>query len=234
MINSRARAMVANISRLLYPDHRSLRLCIILPSLIVVHLHSFHPLRVTGVGVGVHLTLLRSFSLLALRPLVPSHPAIFSIASARRDAAVPMAVRSNSLRAAGVNAPAASALRGVHEGGGIDPFLIEALPLTELEVCIPGTPNNPAFARKLFAALLESLCERRSRDDGAAMWKGVLGGGIEDESSISSDEERTLGVAVRVPHVMSCLTAAGPSWEGVGDGTAGTREKLLISSCCAQ
>lgn len=140
-----------------------------------------------------------------------------------------MAVRSNNLRAAGVNAPAASALRGVHEGGGIDPVLAEVLPLTLLGVCIPGTPSNPALALKLLAALLESLCERRSRDDGAAMWKGVLGGGIEDDgSSISSDEERILGVAVRVPHVMSCLTAAGPSWEGVGDGTAGTSEKLLI------
>src|SRR5882672_4991278 len=36
------------------------------------------------------------------------------------------------------------------------------------------------------------------------------------------------GVAFRVPQVMSCFTAAGPSSEGVGDGIVGTREKLFI------
>lgn len=36
------------------------------------------------------------------------------------------------------------------------------------------------------------------------------------------------GVAFRVPHVISCFTAAGPSSDGVGDGMVGTREKLLI------
>lgn len=36
------------------------------------------------------------------------------------------------------------------------------------------------------------------------------------------------GVAFRVPHVISCFTAAGPSSDGVGDGIVGTREKLLI------
>lgn len=54
------------------------------------------------------------------------------------------------------------------------------------------------------------------------MWKGVLGGGR------SSDWEMIRGVAFRVPQVISCLTAAGPSSEGVGEGTAGTREKLFI------
>ena len=137
--------------------------------------------------MGVHLILFRSDSFPPLRLLVPSHPAIFSIASARLEAAVPMAVRSNSLRAAGVSAPAASALRGVNEGGGIDPFLVVVRPRVLLGVCIPGMPSSPAFARRLFAALFESLWDRRSRGDGAAIWKGVLGGGIEVDSSISSD-----------------------------------------------
>lgn len=35
------------------------------------------------------------------------------------------------------------------------------------------------------------------------------------------------GVALRVPHVMSCFTAAGPSSDAVGEGMFGTREKLL-------
>jgi len=36
------------------------------------------------------------------------------------------------------------------------------------------------------------------------------------------------GVAFRVPHVMSCFTAAGPNSEGVGEGIVGTKENLLI------
>jgi hypothetical protein len=36
------------------------------------------------------------------------------------------------------------------------------------------------------------------------------------------------GVAFRVPHVISCFMAAGPSSEGVGEGIVGTKEKSLI------
>ena len=45
-------------------------------------------------------------------------------------------------------------------------------------------------------------------------------------SAGSSDCDNTRGVAFRVPHVISSFTAAGPSSEGVGEGTEGTREKL--------
>lgn len=74
-------------------------------------------LRVTGLGVGVHRTRFRSLSLLF------SQPAVLPIASALLDAAVPIVVRSSSLLAAGVSEPDASARRGVHDGGGMSPFL---------------------------------------------------------------------------------------------------------------
>lgn len=44
----------------------------------------------------------------------------------------------------------------------------------------------------------------------------------------SSDVEIMRGVALRVPQVISCLTAAGPSSEGVGDGIVGTRENECV------
>jgi hypothetical protein len=53
----------------------------------------------------------------------------------------------------------------------------------------------------------------------AGMWKGVrksLGG-----SSVSLI---ILGVELRVPHVIRCFTAAGPSSAGVGEGRLGTSE----------
>jgi len=126
-------------------------------------------LRVTGLGVGVHRTRSRSLSFL------PSQPAVLPIASALLDAAVPIVVRSSSLFAAGVSAPDASARRGVHEGGGISPFLR----------AWPG-PSKVAFARRLLAAEDESLCDSASRLVGADMWKGVLGIGT-DASAGSSD-----------------------------------------------
>lgn len=43
--------------------------------------------------------------------------------------------------------------------------------------------------------------------------------------SASEDDESIRGVAPSVPHVMSCLTAAGPSCSGVGEGMAGRRPK---------
>lgn len=176
----------------------------------------------TGLGVGVHRTLFRSFSF----ALGPTHPDARPITSALLDAAVPIAVRSSSLLAAGVRPPTASAFLGVQDGGGIDPLFPVPDPDPRSEpgvLTIPGTFNNSAFALRLFAAFAESLCEILSRADGAGKWKGVLGGGIE-ESAGSSDCDKTRGVPVIVPHVMSCLTAAGPSSDGEGVGTDGTRE----------
>jgi len=180
-----------------------------------------HPLLVIGLGVGVQRTRLRSFSLASVE--LPSHRDILSIASALLAAAVPIAVLSSSLFPAGVSAPTASALLGVHVGGGIAPFVTLLFPGVR---DIPGKPRSPALARRLFEALFESLCEMRSREDGAGRWKGVVGGGS-DDSAGSSDWERMRGVARRVPKVISCLTAAGPSSEGVGDGIEGTSEKPL-------
>ena len=123
------------------------------------------PRRVTGLGVGVQRTLCKSCSL-AFEPL-PSHPDDLLIASARREAAVPIVVLSSSRRAAGVSAP--SAFLGVHDGGGMEPFRIEpaTLPRTLDGVRRPGTPpNSSAFARKLFAAVFDSLCESCSRAEG--------------------------------------------------------------------
>jgi hypothetical protein len=74
-------------------------------------------LRVTGLGVGVHRTRFKSLSLFL------SQPAALPIASALLDAAVPMVDLSSSLLAAGVSEPDASARRGVHDGGGMSPFL---------------------------------------------------------------------------------------------------------------
>lgn len=108
----------------------------------------------------------------------------------------------------------------------MEPFLVDLplLPRTLEGVRSIGTPlNSSAFARRLFEAELDSLCEIRSRADGPAIWK-VAGGGCTTASAGSSDCDRTRGVAFSVPHVMSCLTAAGPSCEGVGEGTAGTSD----------
>ena len=79
--------------------------------------HKVYPRLLEIAGLGVHLTLAisRSFALL------PSQPAFLFIASALRELATPDVVLSNSLRAAGVSEPEASALRGVNEGGGISP-----------------------------------------------------------------------------------------------------------------
>lgn len=60
----------------------------------------------------------------------------------------------------------------------------------------------------------------------------MFGGGRSDSSgfiiSAGSSEEIIRGVALSVPHVMSCLTAAGPSSEGVGEGIVGRRENPLF------
>ena len=45
----------------------------------------------------------------------------------------------------------------------------------------------------------------------------------------SLSEESTLGVDVIVPQVMSLFTAAGPNWEGVGEGKEGRSGKSLRS-----
>ena len=181
-------------------------------------------LLVTGLGVGVHRTLFKSCSL----AFTPSHPACLPIASARLAAAVPIVVRSNNRLAAGVRFP--SALRGVHDGGAIAPFFVDP-PTSDrtLEgVLDPGTLLNiSAFVLRLFAALFESRSESCSRAVGAAIWN-VFGGSSSVASAGSSDCDNTRGVAFSVPHVISCLTAAGPSSEGVGEGIDGTREKLLV------
>lgn len=123
----------------------------------------------------------------------------------------------SSLLAAGVN-PAASTLFGVQVGGAIDPLddLLTGKGVRE----IPGVrpPNNSAFARRLFDASLDSLCDMRSRADGARKWNGVLGGGID----VSSEDEIIRGVPSSFPHVISSFTPAGPSSEGVGEGSTGT------------
>lgn len=128
----------------------------------------------------------------------------------------------SSLCAAGVSDPGASAFRGVHDGGGIEVRLL--LPAEERDS--KGTPpRRLAFVRRLFAASLDNLCERRSRELGSAMRNGVAGVGM---SAGSSDCDKTRGVALSVPHVMSCFTAAGPSSDGVGDGIEGTREWISL------
>lgn len=95
---------------------------------------------------------------------LPSQAAVLPIASALLVAAVPIVVLSSNLLAAGVRPPTASALRGVHDGGGINPFLV----LTGV-LDIPGSPSKPAFARKFFAAFEDNLCEIRSLVDGTGM-----------------------------------------------------------------
>ena len=172
----------------------------------------------TGAGLGVHRTLFKSCSF----AFEPSHPACRPIASARLAAAVLIVVRSSSRLAAGVRPP--SALLGVQDGGGIAPLFDDPLARDRTldGVRKPGVPNISAFARKLFTALFESRSESCSRAVGAAIWK-VFGGG--SSSAGSSDCDSIRGVAFRVPHVISCLTATGPSSEGVGEGIDGTREK---------
>ncbi len=66
-----------------------------------------------------------------------------------------MVVRSNSRFAAGVRLPAASDLRGVHDGGSIVPFL-----LTGVREGPPGVrlrPSSPALARRLLEASFDSF-----------------------------------------------------------------------------
>ena len=47
-------------------------------------------------------------------------------------------------------------------------------------------------------------------------------------SAGSSEVLKMRGVAFRVPQVMSCLTAAGPSSEGVGEGIEGRSENPFL------
>lgn len=151
--------------------------------------------------------------------VLPPQLDVLPIASARRAAAVPSVVLSNNRFAAGVRLPGASALRGVQLGGAIEPLAgvrDGVRPSSGVELL-----SRPAFARRLFAALAESLWDNASRFDGAEIWN-VFGGGI--SSDTSSDWDITRGVAFKVPHVMSCLTAFEPIWSAVGEGTLGTSE----------
>lgn len=52
----------------------------------------------------------------------------------------------------------------------------------------------------------------------------MAGAGVISES-VSA--EITLGVEVIVPHVINLFTAAGPNWEGVGDGREGKSGKSV-------
>ena len=165
-----------------------------------VHRDLSRHLRATELGVGVQRTRLRSFC------LVPSHPDMRPIASARRVAAVPIVVRSSNRFAAGVSDPDASARRGVIDGGPMSP--LRRLPLPA---------RRPALVRKDFAADDDRRCDSASRAVGPAIRNGVFG-----VSAGSSDWDSMRGVPVKVPHVISCLTAEGPSSDGVGDGMVGT------------
>jgi hypothetical protein len=158
--------------------------------------------------------LLKSFSF-ADEP--PCQFDVFSIASDLLEAIVLF----NNLLAAGVRFPA-SALFGVHVGGPMFP-LVRSNGMRDVPGVLPP-PNKIAFARRLFEAFAESLCEIRSRLDGPAIRNGVLGSG----TSVGSSEEIIRGVASSVPQVMSCLTAAGPSSSGVGEGIAGTNPNPLF------
>lgn len=169
-------------------------------------------------GVGVHRILLRSVSFVDEPPCQFD---VFSIASDLLEAIVLF----NNLLAAGVRFPAASALFGVHVGGPMFP-LVRSDGVRDAPGILPPPPppNRIAFARRLFEAFAESLCEMRSRLDGPAMRNGVFGSG----TSAGSSEEIIRGVAFRVPQVMSCLTAAGPNSSGVGEGIAGTSPNPLF------
>lgn len=164
-------------------------------------------------GVGVHRILLKSFSFV---DELPCQFDVFSIASDLLEAIVLF----NSTFAAGVRFPTASALVGVHVGGPIFPR-VRSEDVRETPGVLP--PSRIALARRLFEAFAESLWEILSRLDGPAMRNGVLGSG----TSAGSSDEIILGVASRVPQVISCLTATGPSSSGVGEGIAGTSPNPL-------
>lgn len=165
-----------------------------------------------------------SFSF-SFRVLLLSHPLIFVIASDRRTRATPIAVRSSKFFAAGVSIPGFSdfltagvrGVRGVHDGGPISPVLRgpEENILDDDDRRTPP-PRSVALAFRLFDASLASLSDSVSRLDGLGRWKGVPG------SSRESSEDKIRGVALRVPHVINCLMAAGPSSSGLGVGTAGS------------
>lgn len=107
--------------------------------------------RVFDVGVGVQR---RSLSF----PFVPeSQPASRSMASALLLAAVPSVVLWSNRRAAGVRLPAASARRGVHDGGAMFPFFPDSDDLRLVRGPRLVDLSISAFKRKLLEALSESL-----------------------------------------------------------------------------
>ena len=202
---NRRSGKVANVCSIhtftLYNRHAMRMLCSLL-IIYRVYRRAYRP------GVGVHRIWFKSFSF-ADEP--PCQFDVLSIASDLLEAIVLF----NSLFAAGVRFPTASALFGVHVGGPIFPRVRSDV--RDIPGVLPP-PNRIAFARRLFEAFAESLCEMRSRLDGPAMRNGVLGSG----TSAGSSEVMIRGVASSVPQVMSCLTAAGPNSSGVGEGIAGT------------
>ena len=85
------------------------------------------PLLVTGLGVGVHLTLLRSLSL-GLEDPLPSQLANLPMTSARLVAAVPIVDLSSNRLAAGVSA-------GVRKGLWLAP--VDCVDMAMLAVALP-------------------------------------------------------------------------------------------------
>ena len=120
-----------------------------------------HPLLTAG--LGVHRTLFKSFAFSLLEPF-PSQFAVRPIASALlAPAIVPLVVRSSSLLAAGVNAPAASLFfgvippaDGVQLGGGMLDLVLLPGVLNPKPDEAPPPFIIAALARKLLDALLES------------------------------------------------------------------------------
>jgi len=103
-------------------------------------------------------------------------------------------------------------------------------PLERVSLDGPGVPESKdALARKDLEAVEDSLCATFSRDVGGGRWKGVADDGAAILGSESESEERTLGVEVIVPHVMSLFTAAGPNCDAVGEGSEGRRGKSARS-----
>jgi hypothetical protein len=95
----------------------------------------------------------------------------------------------------------------------MSPFLLSNPELPE--------PIKLTLARSDREADEARRCESASRAVGAAMRNGVLGSSTMPLSSPPVLESMR-GVPSNVPVVMSCFTAAGPSSEGVGEGSAGT------------
>jgi hypothetical protein len=139
------------------------------------------------------------------------------------------AVRLNKSRPAGVRL--STVRRGVLvvnaedgvRGGPIDPNLSGEGRSDDRTANPRGAVPNP-LARSLIAreASPASLLPIVSRRLGSEILK-ALGARSRSPWEEDADSSNGLGVDKRVPHVMSCETACGPSCSGEGEGTAATR-----------